>query len=129
MLNTLSGLRRHSPPVPIPAGQDQHQEELWQEVVTVAGPSSQGRRRSTSAPGRKRSHLPGYTWCPKGEGIPAPGLFPALQEANPPAALAGLLELFIQGKGNWFLFPSHSLFILSSLPSNALLFPLVPQCG
>ncbi|XP_027738811.1 uncharacterized protein LOC114057137 isoform X3 [Empidonax traillii] len=44
---------RHTPPVPVPTKQDQPQEELG-KAMTVAGPSSQGSRRSPSAPSQGR---------------------------------------------------------------------------
>lgn len=98
--------------------------DLWQEVLTVAGPSAQGRRHSTSAPAGTGATCPGGPGAPKGGGTVAPGLSPALQQANPPAALAGLLQLFIQENRNKLLFPSHSSWTLVSLPSEAL-----PPCA
>ncbi|NXT40413.1 TOPRS ligase, partial [Pelecanoides urinatrix] len=54
----LGGGPGRPPSAPIPAEQEQPQEELG-ELVGVAGPSAQGCSRSPSAPGRGRDHSPG----------------------------------------------------------------------
>lgn len=64
-------------------------EDLWQDVGAVAGPSAPGRSHRTSAPGCNRGCLPAYQEAlVSHKRTLGPKLYPALQNAVPPSALA-----------------------------------------